>query len=72
MEEVDIPLMESELVEPGRCKERVREVFSRLVREHIHITKARGGGIYFIVGCFCLFVCLFVCYIRWLLCFARL
>jgi hypothetical protein len=31
MEEVQIPLTEAELVEPGRCKERVREVFARLV-----------------------------------------
>jgi hypothetical protein len=31
MEEVEIPLTEAELVEPGRCKERVREVFARLV-----------------------------------------
>ena len=31
MEEVDVPLTEYELTEPGRCKERVREVFVRLV-----------------------------------------
>ncbi|KAL7434502.1 hypothetical protein ACHAXM_004094 [Skeletonema potamos] len=31
MEEVQIPLTEAELVEPGRCKERVREVFARLL-----------------------------------------
>jgi len=31
MEEVNVPLKESELAEPGRCKERVREVFVQLV-----------------------------------------
>ncbi len=31
MEEVEIPLTESELIEPGRCKERIREVFARLL-----------------------------------------
>ena len=31
MEEVNVPLTESELVEPGRYKERVREVFVQLV-----------------------------------------
>eukprot|EP00578_Thalassiosira_sp_NH16_P003198 CAMPEP_0181132420 /NCGR_PEP_ID=MMETSP1071-20121207/30984_1 /TAXON_ID=35127 /ORGANISM="Thalassiosira sp., Strain NH16" /LENGTH=443 /DNA_ID=CAMNT_0023218749 /DNA_START=48 /DNA_END=1379 /DNA_ORIENTATION=+ len=31
MEEVDVPLTEYELIEPGRCKERVREVFVRLL-----------------------------------------
>ena len=31
MEEVKVPLTESELTEPGRCKERVREVFVQLV-----------------------------------------
>ena len=32
MEEVEIPLTEAELIEPSRCKERIREVFARLVR----------------------------------------
>lgn len=32
MTELDIPLTESELTEPGRCKERVREVLQLLVR----------------------------------------
>lgn len=31
MEEVKVPLTELELTEPGRCKERVREVFVQLV-----------------------------------------
>jgi hypothetical protein len=31
MQEVNVPLSESELTEPGRCKERVREVFVQLV-----------------------------------------
>eukprot|EP00804_Cyclotella_cryptica_P011430 CCRYP_016380-RA/>CCRYP_016380-RA protein AED:0.09 eAED:0.09 QI:166/1/1/1/1/1/5/193/454 len=31
MAELEIPLTESELVEPGRCRERVREVFSQLL-----------------------------------------
>ena len=31
MEEVNVPLSENELTEPGRCKERVREVFVQLV-----------------------------------------
>lgn len=31
MEEINVPLKEMELVEPGRCKERVREVFVQLV-----------------------------------------
>lgn len=31
MEEVNVPLTESELTEPGRCKERIREVFVQLV-----------------------------------------
>ena len=35
MEEVEIPLTEAELTEPGRCRERVREVFSRLVSSRI-------------------------------------
>ena len=33
MEEVNVPLTEMELTEPGRCKERVREVFVQLVSE---------------------------------------
>ena len=32
MEEVNVPLTEMELKEPGRCRERVREVFDQLVR----------------------------------------
>eukprot|EP00579_Thalassiosira_antarctica_P018811 CAMPEP_0201960008 /NCGR_PEP_ID=MMETSP0904-20121228/6822_1 /ASSEMBLY_ACC=CAM_ASM_000553 /TAXON_ID=420261 /ORGANISM="Thalassiosira antarctica, Strain CCMP982" /LENGTH=484 /DNA_ID=CAMNT_0048505819 /DNA_START=85 /DNA_END=1541 /DNA_ORIENTATION=+ len=31
MEEVNVPLTEAELTEPGRCKERVREVFVQLL-----------------------------------------
>lgn len=31
MQEVNVPLSELELTEPGRCKERVREVFVQLV-----------------------------------------
>eukprot|EP00584_Thalassiosira_punctigera_P009868 CAMPEP_0172534744 /NCGR_PEP_ID=MMETSP1067-20121228/7002_1 /TAXON_ID=265564 ORGANISM="Thalassiosira punctigera, Strain Tpunct2005C2" /NCGR_SAMPLE_ID=MMETSP1067 /ASSEMBLY_ACC=CAM_ASM_000444 /LENGTH=269 /DNA_ID=CAMNT_0013319569 /DNA_START=11 /DNA_END=816 /DNA_ORIENTATION=- len=31
MEEVSVPLTEAELTEPGRCKERVREVFVQLL-----------------------------------------
>ena len=31
MEEVHVPLTEAELTEPGRYKERVREVFVQLV-----------------------------------------
>lgn len=31
MEEVNVPLTESELTEPGRHKERLREVFLQLV-----------------------------------------
>ena len=41
MEEVEIPLTEAELVEPGRCKERVREVFARLVS-----TQLCGSSLY--------------------------
>ena len=40
MEEVEIPLTEAELTEPGRCRERVREVFSRLV-SRIYIERER-------------------------------
>ncbi len=38
MQEVNVPLSESELTEPGRCKERVREVFVQLV------SLCAGGG----------------------------
>ena len=31
LQEVDIPLTEAELLEPHRCKERIREVFVKLV-----------------------------------------
>ena len=31
MEEINVPLKEMELVEPRRCKQRVREVFVQLV-----------------------------------------
>jgi hypothetical protein len=31
MQEVNVPLTERELTEPGRCKERIREVFVQLV-----------------------------------------
>jgi hypothetical protein len=32
MAELEIPLTEAELTEPGRCRERIREVFRQLVR----------------------------------------
>lgn len=49
MEEVNIPLTEMELTEPGRCKERVREVFVHLVSVRLPIIGMRfvfvvGGG----------------------------
>ena len=37
-QEVDIPLTEAELLEPHRCKERIREVFVKLV------SADTGGG----------------------------
>ena len=40
MGELEIPLTESELTEPGRCRERVRDVFVQLVRfYHMNIAK---------------------------------
>ncbi len=41
MQEVNVPLSESELTEPGRCKERVREVFVQLVSV---VPGRRGSG----------------------------
>ena len=37
MEEVNVPLTEMELTEPGRCRERVREVFVQLVRFPVNV-----------------------------------
>ena len=41
MQEVNVPLSELELTEPGRCKERVREVFVQLVSV---VPGRRGSG----------------------------
>ena len=47
MEEINVPLKEMELVEPGRCKERVREVFVQLVSgfliKIVYCTVYNGG-----------------------------
>lgn len=61
MEEVNIPLTEMELTEPGRCKERVREVFVHLVSVRLPIIGMRfvfvvggeGGGVLLSVFCNC-------------------
>ena len=47
MEEINVPLKEMELVEPGRCKERVREVFVQLVsgfKSKLYIVLCITGG----------------------------
>ncbi len=43
MQEVNVPLTEMELTEPGRCKERIREVFVQLVS--IIIVRSGSGGV---------------------------
>lgn len=42
MEEVNVPLAEAELAEPGRCRERVREVFVQLVSCLLWLAMAVG------------------------------
>lgn len=60
MEEVNIPLTEMELTEPGRCKERVREVFVHLVSVRcllleydLYLSSGGRGGVLLSVFCNC-------------------
>ena len=60
MEEVNVPLKESELAEPGRCKERVREVFVQLVSNVIYCSCFVICYMYGIIGIIMAYIMLVV------------